>query len=61
MQIFNVAAITRMVKWGLGYAQVLGDTRFIKGYVIEGDFAIAIVYSLVLVLSKKASFSVSGS
>ncbi len=49
--IFNVAAISRMFRWDLGYFEVLSDMRFYHGYLLQGDFSVAIVYTLILAFS----------
>jgi len=49
--IFNVAAISRMFRWDLGYFDVLSDVRFYHDYLLVGDFSVAVVTTLILVFS----------
>ena len=49
--IFNVAVISRIYRWNLGYIDVLGDGRFYQDYLLEGNFSVAVVYTLILAFS----------
>ena len=46
--IFNITAISRMVRWSASYMEVLGNEEFYQGYLIDGDFPVAIVSALIL-------------
>lgn len=46
--IFNVVVISRLFLWDTSYFEVLADERFYKDYLIEGDFSVAVVYTLIL-------------
>lgn len=45
------AAIRRMFEWDLSLTEVIVDPRYYKGYLIEDNFSVAVVYSMFLAFS----------